>query len=87
LIFKQKQDAEIKIQTSLQAQCSIKVTLPSGSVSGNNELVTKMTDGSGYIKWTWSINWNTKTGTGKIDISCIKDLQNISRSLEMTITQ
>ncbi len=86
LVYKQKGDAQLQIQTYPQASCGIKVTLPSGSVSGNNALITKSADDSGFITWIWSISWNTKTGTGKIDLNCIHDSQPYSKSVDFSIT-
>lgn len=86
LVYKQKTDAQLQIQTYPQASCGIKVTLPSGSISGNNALVTKIADSSGFITWIWGISWNTKTGTGKIDLNCTYDSQSYSKSVEFTVT-
>ncbi len=86
LIFMLKQNAELKIQTFPQSQCSIKVILPSGNTSAAKGLEAKTSDQSGYITWSWTISWNTQSGTGKIDLVCTKGIQKSSKSLQFTIT-
>jgi len=85
LLFHLKQSANLEIKTLPQTQSAIKVTLPSGSTSGAAGLTTKSTDLTGYASWSWNISWNTKTGNGKIDLSCTKDLLKSSKSITFSI--
>lgn len=87
LTFKIKQQAKLEIRTVPQAQCGIKVTLPSGTTSGASGLTTKTTDLTGYASWSWNISWNTKVGSGKIDLNCTKDQLKSSKNFGFTITQ
>lgn len=84
---KQNTTAEVKIRTVQEAQCGIKVTLPSGSQSTAKGLEPKTADSSGAIAWSWRINWNTKPGIATIEISCAKDGQNFSKNIQMEIIE
>lgn len=84
---KQNSTARLNIKTLPNAQCSIKVTLPSGNQSTAKGLEMETADASGNITWSWKINWNTKPGTAIIDLGCSKDSQNFSKSLQMIITE
>ncbi len=81
--------AELKIQTASSASCSIKFTLPSGSVSSAQGLQSKTADDAGIIDWQWKISGSTKPSPpdAKIDLSCSKDGTVYSGYLQMTITQ
>ncbi|MBI2063556.1 MAG: hypothetical protein HYT65_00995 [Candidatus Yanofskybacteria bacterium] len=82
----QNSTAQLDIKTVPEAQCAIKVTLPSGSQSTAKGLETKLADNSGTITWSWKINWNTTPGTANIDLTCSKNEQSFSKSLQMEIT-
>ncbi|TSC91356.1 MAG: hypothetical protein CEN90_485 [Parcubacteria group bacterium Licking1014_17] len=82
--IKQKGSANISIKTELNLNCSIKVTLPSGSVSTAKGLEDQRTSADGTAGWTWKINWNTKTGTAHIDITCKDDIMSLSQSTSTT---
>ena len=84
---KQNDDAQVSIATTAGALCSIKVILPSDTQSTAKGLETKTADASGNITWSWKINWNTTTGTATIEISCSKDGQSFSKSLQMAIVE
>lgn len=84
---KQNSTAQLDIKTVPQAQCIIKVTLPSGKQSTASGLEAKTTDNSGVTTWSWRINWNTKPGTAIIEINCSKGSQNFSKSLQMIIIE
>lgn len=77
--------AKLDIKTAPEARCGIKVALPSGGQSSAKGLEPKTADSGGNISWSWRINWNTKPGTATIDISCSKDFQNFSETLQMEI--
>ncbi len=81
----QKQDATIEIQSMSNAQCSIEVTLPSGTISTSKDLAPKTANSSGKVSWSWGINWNTKPGTATIKLSCTADGQTYSGQTEMRI--
>ncbi len=83
----QNSTAQLNISTLPDTQCSIKVTLPSGNQSSAKGLEAKTADASGNTTWSWKINWNTTPGTANIDITCSKDGQNFSKSLQMTIIE
>lgn len=85
--IKQNELAQLDIKTAPQAQCAIKVTLPSGSQSSANGLEDKTADNSGIITWSWKINWNTKPGVAIIEIGCSKDSQYFSKTLQMEIIE
>lgn len=84
---KQNSTAQLSLSTPPNAQCSIKVTLPSGSQSTAKGLETKIADTSGNITWSWKINWNTTPGIATIEVTCSKDNQNFSKTLQMEITK
>lgn len=84
---KQNSTAKLDIKTLPEAQCAIKVTLPSGSQSTAGGLEAKIADNSGAITWSWKINWNTTPGTANIDLTCSKDGQGFSKSLQMIIIE
>ena len=86
IIYRQRADAELKIHILPQAQCSIKLTLPSGGISSAKGLEPKTADNTGAITWTWGVSWNTKTGTGKIELVCTRNDQSFSKSISMSIT-
>lgn len=83
----QNSTAQLSISTLPDAQCSIKVILPSGNQSTAKGLEAKTADASGNITWSWKINWNTTPGTTNIDITCSKEGQSLSKSLQMTIVE
>src|SRR3989344_5442501 len=84
---KQNSTAQLDIKTTPEAQCAIKVTLPSGSQSTAKGLEDKTADNSGSITWSWKINWNTTPGTANIDVICSKNGQSFSKSLQMEIIE
>lgn len=86
LNYAQKTEAQLQIQTYPQTPCSIKVTWPSGSISTSKSLAPQISDESGFITWTWSVNWNTKIGTGKIDLFCTYNSQSYSKSMPFVVT-
>lgn len=86
LNFKVKSPAVVSIQTLAGIPCSIKVTLPTGSVSSAQGLEPKTSDTAGNVSWKWNISWNTKPGTGKIIMTCSKEAQSYYYSLPFNIT-
>jgi len=86
-LIEQNATAQLDIKTAPEASCAIKVTLPSGSQSSAKGLETKIADNSGVITWSWKINWNTTPGTANINITCSKDGQSFSKSLQMEIIE
>lgn len=82
-----KSDTTITAQVPPSSTCSIKVTLPSGTISSATALKEIKTAGpDGQVSWTWSINWNTKPGTATFTISCKKDDQNFEATSQFIIT-
>jgi hypothetical protein len=86
--IKRGNNAKLEIQTIPGTECSIKVTLPSGTVSGAQGLQgVKISDGSGYIPWEWRIAGNTKPGTSTIEVTCTKNGSSFSKTIQMVITE
>ena len=81
----QNQPATIKIQTDANAECTIEVTLPSGTVSTSKNLGPKTADQNGEVVWSWRINWNTKPGAATIKLSCQSNGQTYSGQTTMQI--
>ncbi len=79
--------AELNITTLPDAQCSIKVILPSGNESGASGLKTPIVSTPGNIKWSWKIGGSTNPGTATINLSCSENGQSFSKSLQMVITE
>jgi len=86
LIFKVKEDANVRITASAGSVCEISVKLPSGSKSKAQGLEPKTANQTGYIEWIWSIHWNTKPGSGTIEINCQKDSQTWSETFNLELT-
>lgn len=61
--------ARVQIKGTAGTAYSIKVTLPSGSVSTAAALAPKTADENGVVVWEWSIAKNTKTGTAQVEVS------------------
>ena len=85
--IKQNSAAQLDIKTVPESQCTIEVILPSGNESGANGLEPKTAYNTGNITWSWRINWNTKPGTATINLSCSKDSQNFSKTLQIEIIE
>jgi hypothetical protein len=86
-LVKQNSLAQLSVLTLPSAQCSINVVLPNGNQSTAKGLEVKTADVSGNVSWSWKINWNTTPGTANIDITCSKDGQSLSKSLQITIVK
>ena len=79
--------ALLSIKTESGASCSLKVTLPSGSISSAQGLQgNKIPNQNGVISWEWRIGSTTKPGIAKLDLTCNKDGSSLIRVLEMIIT-
>ena len=65
------QNADIKVQTSPGASCSIVYTHPSGKTSTATGLDPKTADADGTVTWTWLISKQTQPlGNGKVLVTC-----------------
>lgn len=81
-------NAKLKIKILPEFICVLKVTLPSGSISGAQGLNTpRPADLNGEIRWQWRIGSATKGGNAMLDITCGKDSQSLTKSLVMTIIE
>lgn len=94
--IKRGSTAKLEIETAPEAQCSLKVTLPSGSISGAKDILTgqplgtfKAADSSGYVTWQWQIGGSTTASPpdASIDINCSSNGESYSKILQMTITK
>ena len=65
------QTANIKVQTSPGASCSIVYTHPSGKASTAAGLDPTTADANGTVTWTWLISKQTQPlGNGKVLVTC-----------------
>jgi hypothetical protein len=85
--IKQNSTAQLNISTLPNAQCFISVMLPSGNRSSAKGLEAKKADPLGNVSWLWKINWRTTPGIANIEVTCAKDGQDFSKSLQMTIIE
>lgn len=80
-------EAELTIKASVGSSCSLKVTLPSGSISSAQGLAgSKNTDASGIISWRWRIGGSTKPGTAALKITCTNNNYDLEKTTELAIT-
>lgn len=62
--------AEVFVQTTPNASCSIQYLTPHGTPSQAGGLVSKMADSNGRVGWSWVIGTDTIPGTGWVTVSC-----------------
>ncbi|MFH1609367.1 MAG: protease inhibitor I42 family protein [Candidatus Bipolaricaulota bacterium] len=76
--------ALLEVRTCPGAECSIVVILPSGGTSENEELVTKVADAAGLVRWRWLIGPATKPGHGRIEVIATQrtGVQGLAQPLE-----
>ena len=62
--------ASLRAQSLPNLSCAIAYTNPGKQQSIADGLVTKSTDASGAVSWSWVIAPNTQPGTGSVAVSC-----------------
>jgi hypothetical protein len=62
--------ASLRAQSLPNLSCAIAYTNPAKQQSIADGLVTKSTDASGAVTWSWVIAPNTQPGTGNVAVSC-----------------
>lgn len=69
LTVHQGSNATLQVKTSPNTSCSIEVDYKSGASTAAG-LVTKNSDGSGNVSWTWKVGANTTPGSWPITVTC-----------------
>lgn len=62
--------ASVAVKGPRSAQCAITYTSPAGVVSAASGLGPKTTTTAGVATWNWTIESNTRTGTGTVLVQC-----------------
>ena len=63
--------ATLEARTLSGARCSLRVTLPSGAVSGSSGTGAQpVAGGDGVVSWTWRVGGGTTPGVGKVRVEC-----------------
>lgn len=64
-------EATLEARTLSGARCSLRVTLPSGSVSASGGTGAQpVAGGDGVVSWTWRVGGGTTPGVGKVRVEC-----------------
>ncbi len=78
--------ATLEVRTLSGARCSLRVTLPSGAVSGSSGTGAQpVAGGDGVVSWTWRVGGGTTPGVGKVRVECRLEGDRVEATRDLVI--
>jgi hypothetical protein len=79
-------EATLEAGTLPGARCTLRVTLPSGTVSMSKGAQLEPVAGSdGLVSWTWRVGGSTKPGVGEVRAECELDGDRVEVAVEFVV--
>ena len=79
-------EANLEALTLPGERCALKVTLPSGAVSGSKGTKTEPVAGEdGIVSWTWRVGSRTTPGVGSVKVTCGLDGGSVETTADFVV--